>query len=110
MNNYCIINSFAVNTIRLSPAEIDITETEISFSRHFRHWLHRKLQYRQRRVLLKNNNIFVLVMFGQRRSTSPKLVQLKAANMTAGLSLGLRPANGRRRYKVTPSLIGWAQT
>ena len=26
------------------------------------------------------------------------------------LSLGLRPANERRRYKVTPSLIGWAQT
>ena len=27
-----------------------------------------------------------------------------------GLILGLRPANDRRRYKVTPSLIGWAQT
>ena len=24
--------------------------------------------------------------------------------------LGLHPANERRRYKVTPSLIGWAQT
>ena len=24
----------------------------------------------------------------------------------SGLILGLRPANGRRRYKVTPSLIG----
>ena len=28
----------------------------------------------------------------------------------AGLILGLRPANERRRYKVTPSLIGWVQT
>ena len=28
---------------------------------------------------------------------------------TAGLILGLRPAN-KRRNKVTPSLIGWAQT
>ena len=28
----------------------------------------------------------------------------------AGLILGLRPANERHRYKVTPSLIGWAQT
>ena len=28
----------------------------------------------------------------------------------AGPILGLRPANERRRYKVTPSLIGWAQT
>ena len=27
-----------------------------------------------------------------------------------GLILGLRPANARRRYKVTPSLIGWVQT
>ena len=27
-----------------------------------------------------------------------------------GLILGLRLANERRRYKVTPSLIGWAQT
>ena len=26
------------------------------------------------------------------------------------LILGLRPANERRRYKVTPFLIGWAQT
>ena len=26
------------------------------------------------------------------------------------LILGLPPANERRRYKVTPSLIGWAQT
>ena len=26
------------------------------------------------------------------------------------LILGLRPANERRRYKVTASLIGWAQT
>ena len=25
------------------------------------------------------------------------------------LILGLRPANERRRYNVTPSLIGWAQ-
>ena len=28
----------------------------------------------------------------------------------AGLMLGLHPASERRRYKVTPSLIGWAQT
>ena len=28
----------------------------------------------------------------------------------AGLILGLRPANERRRYKVTPPLIGLAQT
>ena len=28
----------------------------------------------------------------------------------ARLIVGLCPANERRRYKVTPSLIGWAQT
>ena len=28
----------------------------------------------------------------------------------SGLILGLRPGNERRRYFVTPSLIGWAQT
>ena len=27
----------------------------------------------------------------------------------SGLILGLRPANERRRYQLTPSLIGWAQ-
>ena len=27
-----------------------------------------------------------------------------------GLTLDLHPANERRRYIVTPSLIGWAQT
>ena len=29
---------------------------------------------------------------------------------SSGLILGLRPANERRRYTVTPSRIGWAQT
>ena len=31
-------------------------------------------------------------------------------NNITGLILGLRPSNERRRYKVTPSFIGWAQT
>ena len=30
--------------------------------------------------------------------------------MVTELILGLRPGNERRRYKVTPSLIGWVQT
>ena len=30
-------------------------------------------------------------------------------NLKAGLILGLRPANERRRYFVTTSLIGWVQ-
>ena len=32
------------------------------------------------------------------------------SEMNTGLILGLHPVNERRRYKVTPSLIGWAQT
>ena len=31
-------------------------------------------------------------------------------DMHAGLILDLRPTDERRRYKVTMSLIGWAQT
>ena len=34
----------------------------------------------------------------------------KHTHIYTGLILGLCPANERRRYKVTPSLIGWAQT
>ena len=34
----------------------------------------------------------------------------QAENEIAGLTLGFRPGNERRRHKVTPSLIGWAQT
>ena len=29
---------------------------------------------------------------------------------TSGISLGVRPANARRRYIVTTSLIGWANS
>ena len=35
---------------------------------------------------------------------------LAVSEEPAGLILGLRPANERRRYKVMPSLIGWVQT
>ena len=50
--------------------------------------------------LFEINSVFAMiaVSFGSLTPTSP------------GLILGLRPANERRRYKVTLSLIGWAQT
>ena len=35
---------------------------------------------------------------------------VKNGTKKPGLILDLRPANERRRYFVTPSLIGWAQT
>ena len=52
---------------------------------------------------------------GPTRSSHHLLVQvhLMSAQQNrqhSGLILGLRPTNERRRLKVTPSLIGWAQT
>ena len=35
---------------------------------------------------------------------------LNICSHVSGPILGLRPANERRRYEVTASLIGWAQT
>ena len=35
--------------------------------------------------------------------------QIKSV-LYSGLILGLHPANEKRHYRVTPSLIGWAQT
>ena len=37
-------------------------------------------------------------------------LDLQTHSVPSGLILGLHPANDRRRYKVTPSLIGWVQT
>ena len=36
--------------------------------------------------------------------------KISTTKQGTGLILGLRPANERRHYKVTPSLIGWART
>ena len=49
------------------------------------------------------------VSFSLAGSSSPSDNALCLA-IHADLILGLRPVNERRRYKVTPSLIGWAQT
>ena len=38
------------------------------------------------------------------------VIDTKEWAYNTGLILGLHPASDRRRYKVTPSLIGWAQT
>ena len=41
---------------------------------------------------------------------STRVTRLVHSTYNARLILGWRPANERRRYKVKPSLIGWAQT
>ena len=42
-------------------------------------------------------------------SDPTQATRMQSGVRNTGLILGLQPANERRRYKVTPSLIGWAQ-
>ena len=53
--------------------------------------------------------IFYVEIFNQNGSDL-KVVNFVLPWYNTGLILGLRPANERRRYFVTTSLIGWAQT
>ena len=55
------------------------------------------------KVLIVGRVWLSTVVGNNRRTASPCI-------LSTGLILGSRPANERRRYKVTPSLIGWAQT
>ena len=43
-------------------------------------------------------------------NNSIDIIGCPVSGLQLGLILGLRPASERRRYEVTPSLIGWAQT
>ena len=55
----------------------------------------------------------VMTRFDARMNTGPALEVLKRGHLKCWLSeliLRLRPANERRRYTVTPSLIGSVQT
>ena len=51
-------------------------------------------------------NIFKCISVSENAWTASKI----SLRSVPGLILDLHPANERRRYKVTPSLIGWAQT
>ena len=62
---------------------------------------------------IDNKSALVQVMGWRRagREPLPKLMLTQSnAVYMPGLILCLRPANERRRHKVTPSPIGWAQT
>ena len=67
-------------------------------------------------TLLRNNTNLDVIVEEQKKLVTVYFITSdnKLGNCidyyVTGLILGLRPANGRRRYKVTPSLIGWAQT
>ena len=52
----------------------------------------------------------MLLKLLQHLPESNELISELLSHLYAELILGLRPANERGRYKVTPSLIGWAQT
>ena len=64
-----------------------------------------------RQIMTCNYNISNMTQTPKLKTTaiihSPTVPSFEA---NAGLILGLHPAHERRRYKVTPSLIGWAQT
>ena len=53
--------------------------------------------------------IIITVSYMVYGSNSPMCYN-RHARLCTGLILGLRQANERRRYNVTPSLVGWAQT
>ena len=58
-------------------------------------------------MLVKGSQV---VIIGTNKLVPTLLVKtLQLIWKSAGLILGLHPANERRRYKVTPSLIGWVQ-
>ena len=38
------------------------------------------------------------------------MIEVTSIHISAGISLYMRPANGRRRYNATTSLLGWAHT
>ena len=52
----------------------------------------------------------IIIHAGHRTNYRIWLANLASRHKKAELILDLRPANEKRRYKVTPSLIGWAQT
>ena len=54
--------------------------------------------------LIRNNCSDITLLFSRYNKTVVRI------SRDTGLVLGLCPANERRRYKVKPSLIGWAQT
>ena len=56
------------------------------------------------------NVAVVVVSKTIRRSILAEAEYVQDDVMIPGLILSLRPANERRRYRVTPSLIGWVQT
>ena len=66
-------------------------------------------------MTIDNKSPLVQVMVRCHNKPLPELIMTKylmlfiITGTLLGLILGLRPANERRRYFVTTSLIGWAQ-
>ena len=77
-------------------------------------WGAMKLMWRQydKHFLTRNHYITILTPEDHFNASISKHSRFDIDNTVdiTGLILGLRPANEKGRYKVTPSLIGWAQT
>ena len=57
-----------------------------------------------------NTNHLIDITLPSSGQIGPLSSTINISDDIIGLLLGLCPANERRRYKVTPSLTGWAQT
>ena len=71
-------------------------------------------RHRRRRLHHRHHTLLYIIMVIVVSTISMRCLQpysqMSSVVIITGLILGLHPANERRRYKVTPSLIGWAQT
>ena len=83
--------------------------------KHHSQWTSRSLPVRVRYGVSVGNSLsqvfstFIIVLLIQCHANALYHMQYHATGLS-GLILGLCTTNERRRYKVTPSLIGWAQT
>ena len=71
-------------------------------SEHFRTWSNREGLF--------GKKYFITVQSALSLPMDYKLWASGRDNIVTVLNLGLRPANETHRYRVTPSLFGWAQT
>ena len=105
---YCIHGSIYVNEVETSipNRRCNIKEGVISFLCLYTHF--------PGQLDVNDGDQFTAVKGkGTSQALHPRYAKAKRIRwykLNTGLIPGLRPANKRRRYKVTPSLIGWAKT
>ena len=83
-------------------------EALAKWSPFYRHNIH--TQFREWIIFIWPQILLIFFRRGQISISSGNSVLPNRWKVITWLILGLYPANVRRRYKVIPSLIGWAQT